>query len=314
MIASPTLRLPFALPFALPVVLTLALGATACRQVAELPGSAPAAPATANPETRKGPAAPPWLGSEAAVFEHVQQVFDQAGFPEVRTAVFKVSDEVPLPFYRTADRTLFIPPFTDGAARMRERLARMSATRFAGALTFIDEFESDKAAYDAFRAFMVVAVAHELSHHVQFLRKGAAAPTPADAYDTESDAIEFEQAFLAAEIAAQRAPDEWRAHYRQGVIALRDAIPRFAIEALPDDATELRQSFARAYLTYGLGESRSGAGVNPELAAASTVYAGYTQRRITLLTKGARSLADLAKAEADRRAAAAATTKPAATP
>ena len=58
------------------------------------------------------------------MFEHVQQTLEQAGFPGVRTAVVRVTEDVPLPSYQGADRTLSIPPFADGPEAMRARTAQ----------------------------------------------------------------------------------------------------------------------------------------------------------------------------------------------
>ncbi len=299
------------------VAIALLSALVGCRQVDELPPTAPnsaaAAPVKVAPEGRP----PVWLAAEAPVFEHVQKVFEDAGFPEVRTAVFAVSEAVPLPSYQPANRTLYIPSFTDGPDRVRARLARMSARHFAGTLTFLDAFDSSEAAYRAYQAFLTVAIAHELSHHIQSLRKGAESPSaretpetasspwgPRNIYDLESEAIEFEQAFLAHEIAAKHVPEAWADHYRRAVMAIRDSLPRATLAALPDDEKELRVTFGRAYLTYAEGESTAQEdGVNPRIEAANIVYAGYTQRRLALLAKGARSLETLAKAEADRKTA-----------
>jgi hypothetical protein len=264
----------------------------ACRQIAELPPEAPSAPAP-SASASAGDARPPaWLASEAAVFEHAQKVLEEAGCPEVRTAVVRISDEVPLPSYRARDRTLLVPPFRDGQGRMRERIARLSATRFAGALTFVDSFGSAAAAYEAYGVLSTVAVAHELWHHVQFVRGAQGTPRPLDVYDLEAEAIEVEQAFLAHLVEARQVSARWRTHYRQAVLAIRDSIPQRALDAVPEDASALRQQFARAYALYGLEEAE-GRGVNVQLSAASTVYAGYTQRRLTLLSKGARPLKEL---------------------
>jgi hypothetical protein len=228
------------------------------------------------------------------VFEHVQAVLERAGCPEVRTAVMKVSDEVPLPFYSVPARTLIIPPFRDGPSRMRERLARMSAKRFAGALTFIEAYGSAAAAYEGYAVFLTVAIAHEMWHHVQFIRRAADPPGPHDVYDIEADAVELEQAFLAHLIAAGQAPPRWREHYRRAVLALRDSVPQQALDAVPEDGEALRRQFARAYAIYGMGESAAEDGVNVQVSAAFTVYAGYMTHRVALLTKGARPLKDLA--------------------
>lgn len=281
------------------------LAATACTQIAEAPSPAvPVAAADAAKPAEKAERQPVWLGSEASVFEHVQKTYEDAGFPEVRTAVFKVSEEVPLPFYNQADRTLYIAPFSDGVDKMRARLARMSASHFSGALTFIDAFDSADTAYEAYRAFLTVAVAHELGHHIQFLRKPAGTLSPADIYDIESEAIELEQAFLAQQIETKQVPARWRDHYRLSVLAIRDSIPAHARETLPEDDKALRDAFARAYLTYGRGEAGAEGGVNVEISAAAVVYAGYTRKRMALLVKSGRSLAELAAAETRRRAGA----------
>jgi hypothetical protein len=285
------------------VAIALLLLPAACRQVDELPPATAkdaAAPAKAAPEGRP----PVWLAAEAPVFEHVQKVFEDAGFPEVRTAVFAVSEDIPLPSYQRANRTLSIPSFTDGAGPVRARLARMSARHFAGTLTFLDAFDSPEEAYRGYQAFLTVAVAHELSHHIQFLRKGTELASAQDIYDLEAEAIEFEQAFLAQEIAAKHVPETWNAHYRRAVMAIRDSLPQAAFAALPDDDKALRTLFGRAYLTYAQGEANAVEdGVNVQVDAANIVYAGYTQRRLTLLTKGGRSLTALAKAEAERKKA-----------
>jgi hypothetical protein len=289
------------------LAIALLLLPAACKQIDELPPvtakdapvgtGAAAAPAEARP--------PVWLAAEAPVFEHVQKVLEDAGFPEVRTAVFAVSEEVPLPTYQRANRTLTIPSFTDGAEPLRARIARMSARHFGGTLTFLDAFESTEKAYRAYQAFLTVAVAHELAHHIQGLRKGADSASAQDIYDLEAEAIEFEQAFLAHEIEAKHVPEAWRGSYRRSVMAIRDSIPKAAFAALPEDDKALRAAFARAYITYSNGEAAAMEnGVNVETAAASTVYAGYTQRRIALLAKGGRSLEVLAKAEAERKKAA----------
>lgn len=165
------------------LAIALLLLPAACKQIDELPAATPqnAAPgASAAPGAIAPSEKPPaWLSSEASVFEHVQQTLEQAGFPGVRTAVVRVTEDVPLPSYQGADRTLSIPPFADGPEAMRARLARTSARHFSGALTFIDAFDSLEQAYTGYRAFLTVAVAHELAHHLQLLRKTDGAP-PAD--------------------------------------------------------------------------------------------------------------------------------------
>lgn len=285
------------------VALLLLLLPAACKQVDELPPATPHDAAASTSAPAEGEKTPAWLSSEASVFEHVQQTFEQAGFPEVRTAVFRVTEDVPLPSYQQADRTLSIPPFADGPEPMRARLARTSARHFQGALTFIDAFASLEQAYTGYRAFLTIAVAHELSHHVQLLRKGAGAPSPDDIYAVESEAIEYEQAFLAHEIEAKHVPPTWRDHYRRAVIAIRDTIPQAVFSRLPDDEKALSRAFAQAYLGYARGETASlQDGINPEIDAAELVYAGYTQKRLTLLAKPGRSLEALAKAETDRKA------------
>lgn len=272
-----------------------------CRQVAELPD--PVAPATATAaQPAEQPARPPaWLSSEAAVFEHVQKVYEDAGFPEVRTAVLQVSEDIPLPFYQKANRTLYIPPFTDGVEKMRVRLARVSVNHFSGALSFIDPFGSPAMAYEGFQALLTVAMAHEVAHHVQAMRKSAGAFQPDSLYDQESEAIEFEQAYLAHEIEAKAVPARWRDHYRRAIFAIRDAIPVYVMESLPADAKGMRRTFAEAYIAYGRAASLAENGVNVQVSSATTVYAGYTERRVALYVKGGRSLAELSAAEAADR-------------
>jgi hypothetical protein len=274
-------------------LLIAALGG--CRQIAELPPTSPSGPTGAAAAAPAAERPPVWLGSEASVFEHVQKVLEEAGCPEVRTAVFKASEEAALPLYRLQDRTLLIPPFRDGPEKMRERLARMSAKRFAGALTFVDAFDSAASAYEAYGVFMTVAVAHELWHHVHFARKGQGPSDALDAYDVEAEAMEVEQAFLAHLIAKKQVPPRWTNHYRRALLAIRDSIPRFALDAVPDDPQARRQQFARAYALYGVGEAAAQDGVNVQVSAAFTVYAGYTQRRVSLLAKGARPLGELTR-------------------
>lgn len=274
----------------LAAALSLAAG---CRQIAELPPDAPPAP-TASAQAGETARPPVWLASESAVFEHVQKVLEGAGCPEVRTAVLKVSDEVPLPFYDVPARTLLVPPFRDGPEKMRERVARMSAKRFAGALTFIDAFDSAASAYEAYAVFLTVAIAHEMWHHVQFVRRAAAPPGRSEVYDVEAEAVEVEQAFLAHLVETGQAPKTWRSHYRRAVLAIRDSVPRQALDAVPDDPEARSQQFARAYAIYGMGEAVAAGSVNVQLGAAFTVYATYMQRRVTLLTEGARPLATLA--------------------
>jgi hypothetical protein len=289
----------------LPAFAAAAILATAgCTQVAEV--TRPAAPPVDVPQkpVDDGIRPPAWLSSEASVFEHVQKTYEELGFPEVRTAVFKVSEDVPLPYYGQADRTLYIPPFLDGADKMRARVAKMSASHFSGALTFVDVFESSAAAYDAYKVFLTIAVAHELSHHIQFSRKSAAQLAPGDVYDIEAEAIEFEQAFLAHLIGIKQVSSQWRDRYRLAVLAIRESIPQRAFDTLPQDEKALRETFAQAYLTYGRGELGAGSGVNVEISAAVTVYAGYTQKRMALFQKGGRSLKELAAAEASHRTAA----------
>ena len=110
---------------------------------------------------------------------------------------------------------------------------------------------------------------------------------------------------MAHEIEAKHVPEAWRDSYRRSVMAIRDSLPKAAFAGLPEDDKALRAAFARAYITYSNGEAAAMEnGVNVETAAASTVYAGYTQRRIALLAKGGRSLEVLAKAEAKRKKAA----------
>jgi len=277
---------------------TLVLAATACTRIAEAPAPAVPAPSSTPHNSTASPIRPPvWLGSEAAVFEHVQKTYEDMGFPEVRTAVFKVSEDVPLPFYRQPERTLYIPPFSDGTDPMRARLAKMSATHFSGALTFIEAFDSVAAAYEGYKTFLTIAIAHELSHHIQFLRKPSTPINPGDIYEIEAEAIELEQAFLTHLIDTKQVPPSWRDNYRLSVLAIRDSIPAAAMDALPDDDKALREAFARAYITYGRGEANAEAGVNVEISAAATVYAGYTRQRISLLTKGGRSLKELSAAE-----------------
>jgi hypothetical protein len=273
----------------------------ACRQVGELPDPAPpSAASTAKPaEERARP--PAWLSSEPAVFEHVQKVYEDAGFPEVRTAVLQVSEDVPLPFYQKANRTLYIPPFTDGVEKMRTRLARVSVNHFSGALSFIDPFGSPAAAYEGFQALLTVAVAHEMAHHIQAMRRSEGTFQPDSLYDQESEAIEFEQAFLAHELEVKAAPAKWRDHYRLAIFAIRDAIPAYVMESIPSDAKGMRRTFAEAYIAYGRAASVAETGVNVEVSSATTVYAGYTERRIALFVKGGRSLAQLAAAEAASR-------------
>lgn len=232
------------------------------------------------------------------MFEHVQRELEGAGCPEVRTAVMKVSDEVPLPLYDARTRTLIIPPFRDGPEKMRERVARMSAKRFSGAFTFIDAFDSAASAYDAYATLLTVAVAHEMWHHIQFARRAQSPPGPLDVHDVESEAVEVEQAFLAHLVDTKQVPSTWRNHYRRAVLALRDAVPRQALDAVPDDERLFRQQFARAYALYGLGETLARDGVNVQVTAATTVYAGYMRRRVALLTTGARPLQTLTAAPA----------------
>lgn len=290
-------RLPRSSPAPITAALLLALAGSGCRQIAELPPDAPSAPAT--PKAPSGDVRPPaWLGSEASVFEHVQRELEGAGCPEVRTAVMKVSDEVPLPLYDARTRTLIIPPFRDGPEKMRERVARMSAKRFSGAFTFIDAFDSAASAYDAYATLLTVAVAHEMWHHIQFARRAQSPPGPLDVHDVESEAVEVEQAFLAHLVDTKQVPSTWRNHYRRAVLALRDAVPRQALDAVPDDERLFRQQFARAYALYGLGETLARDGVNVQVTAATTVYAGYMRRRVALLTTGARPLQTLTAAPA----------------
>lgn len=288
------------------LAIALLLLPAACRQVDELPPvTARDAPAGTGAAAAAEERQPVWLAAEAPVFEHVQKVLEDAGFPEVRTAVFAVSEDVPLPSYQRANRTLTIPSFTDGPDLLRGRIARMSARHFAGTFTFLDAFDSTEKAYRAYQAFLTVGVAHELAHHIQGLRKGTDSASAEDIYDLEAEAIELEQAFLAHEIEAKHVPAAWLDHYRRSVMAIRDSLPRAALAALPEDDKALRAAFARAYLTYSRGEASAAEdGVNVETDAAYTVYAGYTQRRIALLAKGGRSLEALAKAEADRKKAA----------
>ena len=271
----------------------------ACKQIDELPPATPgnaAAPAATSAPDDKPPA---WLSSEASVFEHVQQTLEQAGFPEVRTAVFRVTEDVALPAYQGADRTLSIPPFADGAEAMRARLARTSARHFAGAFTFIDAYPSLEQAYTGYRVFLTIAVAHELAHHLQLVQKPAAPPS--DIYALESSAIELEQAFLAHEIEAKHVPATWRDHYRRAVMAVRDSVPLTVRDKLPEDEKARSLAFAQAYATYARGEAASrDDGVNPEVDAAALVYAGYTEKRVSLLVKPGRPLSSLAKAFRDR--------------
>jgi hypothetical protein len=275
-----------------------------CRQVDEL--RPPAAPGAAARPSAAEARPPGWLSSEASVFEHVQKVYEDAGFPEVRTAVLRVSEDVPLPSYSQLNRTLFVPPFSDGLDKVRARIAHMSATHFSGAFTFLDAFDSGSEALTAYRVLLAVAVAHELWHHVQLRGKPGELPAPADVYDLECEAIEAEQAFLAHEIDSRQFPASFREHYRRAVLAIRDSVPEAVITSLPEDDKQLRTIFAQAYLTYGRGELSAGDGVNVEVSAGQLVYAGYTRKRLTLLAKGGRSLealakADSAKAEAQKK-------------
>jgi len=295
------------------LAIALLLLPAACKQVDELPPATPhdaaSAPGPATPAEKP----PAWLSSEASVFEHVQQTFEQAGFPAVRTAVFRVTEDVPLPSYQGADRTLSIPPFADGPAAMRARLARASARHFGGALAFIESFDSLESAYTGYRAFLTVAVAHELAHHLQLLRRPDSPPPPESILAIETEAIEFEQAFLAHEIETKRVPPSFRDHYRRAVMAIRDTVPEIVYTTMPTDEKALSTAFARAYLGYSRAPSGPHPGaaaansdtaaheddLNPDLHDAALVYATYTQKRLTLLAKPGRTLEALAKAEAD---------------
>lgn len=269
----------------------------ACRQVAELPDPASPAASASAAKPAEDTRQPAWLTSEAAVFEHIQKTYEDAGFPEVRTAVLAVSEDAPLPSYQKQNRTLVIPPFLDGPDKMRVRLARVSANHFMGALGFVDAFGSAAAAYRAFQALVTVAIAHEMAHHLQAMRKSSASLGPDSIYDLEAEAIELEQAYLSHEIEVKAVPERWRDDYRRSIFAIRDAIPVYVMDSLPSDPKALRSTFMQAYVTYARGISTAEAGVNTQVSAATLVYAGYTERRIALLARGARSLSQLAADE-----------------
>lgn len=274
----------------------LALSATlfvGCRQVDELrPATNATAPATATVAAAADSPPPEWMSSERAVFAHVQQDFVALGLTEARSARLEVTEQAYLPSYQGESRAVYTPPFTDGVDRMRERIARMSARHFGGTLTFVDRFASAEEAYRGYRAFMTVALAHELWHHLQSARPRGA-PRPVSIYDTESESIELEQAYLAREIAEEHVPATFLADYRRAVMAFHDAVPDATYASLPQDEKELRRVFDAAYLTYVHGETTAEEdGVNIEIEAGRTVLAGYSRKRIRLLTKGARALAD----------------------
>lgn len=277
-------KLAFSLSFCLSVV--------GCRQVDELrPASNVPAPTT--PAVAAAPDSPPpeWMSSERAVFAHVQEDFASLGLKEAQSARLAITEDAHLPSYQGESRTISAPPFTDGPDRMRERLARMSARHFGGTLTFVDRFASAEEAYRGYRVFLTVALAHELLHHLQSSRPRAA--RPASIYDTESEAIELEQAYLAREIAEKHVPASFLADYRRAVMAFHDAVPDATFASLPADEKDLRRAFDAAYLTYVHGETNAEEdGVNPEVEAGRVVLAGYSRRRIQLLTKGARPFAD----------------------
>lgn len=266
----------------------LTLAATGCRQVAELSPETP--PQTAE-TTKVSPSKPPaWLASESAAFEQVQAVLAAAGCPEVGTAVMRVSEEASLPSYSAKLRTLTVPPFRDGPEKLPARIAQMSARRFFGGLSYIEAFGSTEAAYEAYGAFLTVAIAHEMWHHIRAVRRGEKPPSAAEIYDLEAEAVEVEQAFLAHVIGAGKAPKEWASHYRRSVLAIRDSIPKAALDAVPNDPKALREEFARAYATYGMGEPDARDGVNVQISAAVTVYAAYTAHRMKVLERGPRAL------------------------
>ena len=277
------------------LAIALLLLPAACKQVDELPPATPPDAASAPGPAAPAEKPPAWLSSEASVFEHVQETFEQAGFPAVRTAVFRVTEDAPLPSYQGADRTLSIPPFADGPAAMRARLARTSARHFAGTLTFIEPFGSLDGAYTGYRAFLTVAVAHELAHHLQLLRRPDSPPAPESILALETEAIEFEQAFLAHEIETKRVPPSFRDHYRRAVMAIRDTVPDIVYTTLPTDEKALSAAFAQAYLAY------SRASPNPDPRDAALVFATYTQKRLAFLAKPGRTLEALAKAEPVRQ-------------
>jgi hypothetical protein len=163
---------------------------------------------------------PAWTKSEQAILEQVRKVYTRAGLTGLDEISLAVEEDCLLPRYTRADRTLHVPPFTGGVAAMRRHTARASALVLNGAFT-LNGFSSQEAAREAYLAFLVAAIAHEVAHHVQ---RGA----PSE--ELEQEAVRFEQAFLRELVETGQVSRTWLDGYQK----LNEAVVAALVLPAPD--------------------------------------------------------------------------------
>jgi hypothetical protein len=223
-------------------------------------------------EARQGP-----FASEEELLSVVSQLYAEHGFAQAGAVTLVQSEEVLIPF--TSGSSIHSRRFFGDGPGFEQHLARVSRAYYGGRLDgYRQHFPDERQAREAYQAFMIGAVGHELAHALSELRRANGRDNP---WIEETRAVDFELALLGRLVAMQRLPSTWLTRWEQFNRALLAAAPPGLVQSLPATATEREALFNQSYPR--LLDAAAGEGKEPDAdarRAIDTTLALYTVYRL----------------------------------
>jgi hypothetical protein len=236
---------------------------------------------------------PPDLGftSEAEVLADVQRRLIALGHGAAASATMTIEPELVLAYYRAGVihmREVFADPAII-AGKLELLVRGIYGDR---AEVFYATVGSRREAVQAFRELGVLAIAHELFHHVRLADVTAG---PIEIYPEEDAAMQLEYAFLGELIAERIADDAWRDRYARLQRAFVAACPPAVVAALPASAADRHALFdAIADDSFAALTAITAGRPNPAPTPLLQRTALYALRRLELAAAPPRRLSDVA--------------------
>ena len=229
------------------------------------------------------------FADELEAFEWARQAYVLRGWPDAGGIPLELDTNAVIPY--ATEGKVVSPPFLGPAETMREHLAAVSTLFYRGELDdYAESFATPTEAREAYEAFMLAMLLHELAHAVAQVREVA----EDDAYFEEMRAIDFEVTILADLVTAGQLAPWWLERYEAFNRVLLGAAPSGLVDELPTDDVKRALAFNRHYALMNKQRAETIAtGRNTAQDSTDRVLAMYTQHRL-LRVKAPPTMKDIA--------------------
>lgn len=210
------------------------------------------------------------FATEEQAFYAVRRTMEMAGFVGLGSAQLVFSEPALVP--TTSGNTITLRRSLTGPAQARQHLAEVGQALLGR--PFALEGWNDADLWEAYQAFFVAALGHELSH---VAASSARAHDNGDYYVEERRARATEWPLLHRLAEQNRIPDRWLELYPRFLDTLMSEIPLEIVAQIPEDPGQAAALFHRGYLVASTAPDPNDVEMQVAVAMALGISRWYTQ-------------------------------------